>query len=143
MPERYDNIEVETIGDQTVVRFLPRSAVTEENLEPFRELLTRLAATPGAKVVIDFGNVQFLSSAALGVLILLHQRFQRAGGRLTVHALSPDLLDVFRLTKLDSLFGFDPDDDEGGSAGVPARLLPPQPSGGAAAALPPPAEPSV
>ncbi|QDU18129.1 hypothetical protein ETAA1_00120 [Urbifossiella limnaea] len=76
-----------------------------------------------------------VSSACLGKLLTLHRKVQAGGGWLKVINLRPEVAEVFRITRLDRLFGSD--DDEGGS-GVPARVRPPTPSDRGAVALPPP-----
>lgn len=64
------------------------------------------------KLLLDFAEVQFLSSAALGVLMSLRQRVAAAGGELRLCRLDPSLLELFRLTRLEELFQIDNDDRE-------------------------------
>ena len=56
-----------------------------------------------------------------------------------VRNLSPDVAEVFRITRLDKVLYCDSGDDDGGGSGVPARVRPPRPSGHGAVVLPPPA----
>ncbi|HYH66008.1 MAG TPA: STAS domain-containing protein [Urbifossiella sp.] len=146
MADQPDDFQIERVGDVTVFRFRPSSELTEETLGGFGESAFHVAdtATP-PRIVVDLRNVTFLSSACLGKLITLHRKVQGARGWLKVINLSPDVAEVFRITRLDRILdchdrgdGGGGDDDEGG-AGVPARLRPPAPSGGGAVALPPPA----
>ena len=55
-------------------------------------------------LVLDFSRLGFLSSAALGKLMALHQRARGAGGSLKLRNLRPEIHELFRITKLDRLF---------------------------------------
>ncbi|MFO0797160.1 MAG: STAS domain-containing protein [Gemmataceae bacterium] len=139
MPDEPDDFEIERVGDTTVFRFRRRSILDEESVGWFGEYVFRLADTATRpRIVMDFGNVKFMSSAVLGKLLTLHRKVQAGGGWVKIRNLSPEVAEVFRLTKLDRLFGSDDDDDDDGGAGVPARVRPPAPSGSGAVALPPP-----
>jgi anti-sigma B factor antagonist len=55
-------------------------------------------------MLLDFTNVEYLSSAALGKLITLHKRVREKKGQLRFCAIKPKIYDVFRITKLDKIF---------------------------------------
>lgn len=133
------DFEIERVGDVTVFRFRRRTLLTEETIGCFGDSVFHAAdaATP-PRIVVDFGNVTFISSACLGKLISLHRKVQAGGGWLKIRNLSPDIAEVFRITQLDRFLDSDGKDDDEGGAGVPARIHPPTPSGRGAVALPPP-----
>lgn len=56
------------------------------------------------RLVIDFGSLQQVSSAALGKLIKLMNHADRVRGKLKLCGLHADLRHVFRLTRLDRVF---------------------------------------
>ena len=56
------------------------------------------------KILLNFGNVEYLSSAALGKLITLNKKLQAAGGRLILCNIDPQIYEVFEITKLNKLF---------------------------------------
>lgn len=64
----------------------------------------RLSVQPGVQLVLDLGNVQFMSSAALAKLINLKRKAIGARGRLRLENLHPDVLEVFRIIRLDQVF---------------------------------------
>lgn len=64
------------------------------------------------KLLLDFAEIEFLSSAALGVLVALKKKVDAAGGRLKLCRLSPDLLEMFRLTRIADLFVIHQDERE-------------------------------
>jgi len=56
------------------------------------------------KIVLDFSNVEYLSSAALGKLITMDKKMKTAKGQLRLCAIRPDIYEVFAITKLNKLF---------------------------------------
>jgi anti-sigma B factor antagonist len=56
------------------------------------------------KFLFDFDRVGYLSSNALGMLIGLQRRISQRKGRLKLAGIHPDVMEVFRITKLDTVF---------------------------------------
>jgi anti-sigma B factor antagonist len=140
-------LEVEHIGDVTVVRFTDKQILDEQTVQTIREQLFGLAAELGrCKLLLDFGRVEYLSSPILGELVTLNKQVNAAGGRLVLCNIDPQIYEVFEITKVNKLFDIrrkDGDDDPDAElGGVRSRLIPPKPSRGQSAALrPPPPEP--
>ena len=63
---------------------------------------------PGTRLVIDFSEVPYLTSPILGQLINLKKRLGMSGGRLGLRHVHPDLVEVFRITRLDRVFDLEP-----------------------------------
>ena len=61
------------------------------------------------EVVVDLSGVGFAGSAALGNFVALHRRVRQAGGRTLFCNVDPTVAEVFRASKLESLFEFVPD----------------------------------
>lgn len=61
-------------------------------------------AEPKPKVLISFRNVDFLSSAALSMLIGVNTRVKARGGQLRLAEIKPEIFEMFKITKLHSLF---------------------------------------
>src|SRR2546430_13402041 len=102
---RRRRLEVEDIGDVTVVNVVDRRILDEQNIQVIGEQLFSLVDEVGRrKILLNFGNVEFLSSAALGKLIALHKKLQAVGGRLILCNIDPEIYEVFEITKLNKLF---------------------------------------
>jgi anti-sigma B factor antagonist len=102
---RRRRLEVEDIGDVTVVNFTDRKILDEQNIQVIGEQLFSLVDEAGRrKILLNFGNVEYLSSAALGKLITLNKKLQAAGGRLILCNIDPQIYEVFEITKLNKLF---------------------------------------
>src|SRR5436189_6441436 len=95
-PSRRRRLEVEHIGDITVVNFVDKKILDEQNIQVIGEQLFSLVDEVGRrKVLLNFGNVAFLSSAALGTLITLNRKLQTAGGKLVPCSIHPQIYEVF------------------------------------------------
>ena len=113
-PPRRRRLEVEDIGDVTVVNFVDKRILDEQNIQVIGEQLFGLVDTEGRKkVLLNFSNVEFLSSAALGKLITLHKKLQGAGGKLILCNIHQDIFEVFEITKLDKFFTIHKDEQKG------------------------------
>ena len=110
-PPRRRRLEVEDIGDVTVVNFVDRRILDEQNIQIIGEQLFSLVDEVGRrKILLNFGNVEFLSSAALGKLIALHKKLQAVGGRLILCNIDPEIYEVFEITRLDKFFNIQKDE---------------------------------
>jgi anti-sigma B factor antagonist len=56
------------------------------------------------RFVLDFSRVNYLSSSALGMLIGLQRRIMQKKGQMKLSGISPEIMEVFRITKLDTVF---------------------------------------
>ncbi len=55
-------------------------------------------------IMIDFSKVSYIDSAGLATLIEMMQRVQKIGGKLKLCNMSLQVMNVFEVTKLDSIF---------------------------------------
>src|SRR5436309_1327910 len=65
------------------------------------ELVEKHAAR---KIILNFENVQILSSAPIGTLVNLRNKLHSAGGRLALCQVSPDIREILQLTRVENLF---------------------------------------
>jgi anti-anti-sigma factor len=107
----YRDAVAEAAETRMVVRFTgSRVCLDQDTVECVRHQLLDLVETPGAQeLVLDFGNVHFVASLALGTLILMHKRLAAAGRHLTLCNLRPQVREVFATTCLDKLLNVKPD----------------------------------
>jgi anti-sigma B factor antagonist len=111
---RGQRIEVEDVGDIAVVQFVDKKILDEQNIQMIGDDLFRLVDELGRrKVLLNFSKVEFMSSAALGKLIRLHQRLHSIGGKLILCGISKSILEIFEITKLDKMLTIKPDEQTG------------------------------
>ena len=93
------------------VNFVDKKILDEQNIQIIGEQLFDLVDNQAKKkILLNFGNVEFLSSAALGKLITLNKKVQTSGGRLVMCKIAREIMEVFEITKLDKLFKIYPDE---------------------------------
>ena len=59
-------------------------------------------------MLLDLGNVKYVSSALLGALVGLHKELLAAGRRLILRNLRPQVLEVFLVARLDEFLDLGP-----------------------------------
>src|SRR5262245_16265200 len=107
-------LEVESIGDVTVVNFTDKRILDEQNIQAIGEQLFGLVDTQGLKkLLLNFSNVEYLSSAALGKFITLNKKVGAVGGKLVLCNIDPQIFEVFQITRLDKLFKIEKDEQTG------------------------------
>ena len=91
---------LKTVDGITIVTFTGPKVGTEA-----REELYRLMETQGnRKLILNFENVRFLSSAPIGMLVNLMNKAASAGGAVRFCQLDPDVQEIMRLTRVEGLF---------------------------------------
>lgn len=96
-------ISVEQSGEITIVTFLDANLLDEKLIDQLGEELQSLVHDR-CKIILDFNDVTYLSSATLGKLIFLEKKAKVARGQLRLCSLAWDILEVFSLTSLDKFF---------------------------------------
>ena len=113
MQPRRKRLELEDVGDVTVVNFVDKKILDEQNIQVIGEQLFDLVDNQNKKkILLNFGNVEFLSSAALGKLITLNKKVQQSGGKLAMCKIAKEILEVFEITKLDKLFTIEDEEEK-------------------------------
>ncbi len=94
---------------------IQQSRLTDESrLDDIREQILAIDGDKsGADILIDLAQAEFLSSAALGMLGMIHRKTWAAKGRLRLCGIRPEVLQVFQVTKLDSMFDIHDDRRQG------------------------------
>ncbi len=89
-----------TINDIIIVTFItPKVGLGVR--EPLYDLVEK---ERHQRIILNFENVHFLSSAPIGVLFQLKKMVEAAGGAVRLCCVDPDLRDVFRMTGVERLF---------------------------------------
>ncbi len=105
MAEASSHVTVIDVNDVKRVEFSDRKILDELVInEILTELVALIEGADGIKMLLDFENVDHLSSAALGMLITLNKRANEANGQLRLAKISPQIFEVFKITRLDKLF---------------------------------------
>lgn len=105
MTSEESKLSVTIEEDVTRVHFLDRNILDEERICQIGDEIGQLIdQVPMPKILLNFENVEHLSSAALGMLITVNNRIHKKGGQLRLASIDPQIQEVFVITKLDQLF---------------------------------------
>jgi anti-sigma B factor antagonist len=109
---RYDlnnpHLQIDPVYGDVVITFRGSRLVDEDLLCKIeRDILQLGESQPGINMVLDFKNVEFMSSAALGFLVKLQKIIKLGGGSLKLRNMSKDIYKVFKLTNLNKIFTID------------------------------------
>lgn len=101
----YKRLNVTKIGDLAVVRFTDRKIVDSGNIEEMgAEMFSLVDKDKLKNVLLTFDTVDFMSSAALNKLLMMDKKVKAAQGKLRLCALRAEILEVFKITRLDRVF---------------------------------------
>jgi anti-anti-sigma factor len=89
-------------GDVDVIA--PSGRIDTTTVAALEARLTPLLAGAGPRVVVDFGAVDYISSAGLRVLLVAARRVQVTGGRLALCGMGGPVSQVFQLAGFLPLF---------------------------------------
>ncbi len=89
----------------SVVEFADRKILEELSIQEISDELNELVeAEPGIRILLNFKNVDHLSSAALGMLIKLNGKIKDQSGLLKLSDINRQIFEVFKITRLNKVF---------------------------------------
>ena len=77
------------------------------------QLLKLMDDTTCKKLLVNFERVLFMSSSALRALIKLNNKMKELGTSLYLCGIDDNIMEAFRITRLDSVFTIKRNEDEG------------------------------
>jgi anti-anti-sigma factor len=98
-------VTFETVDNITVGRVGAASVLDAVNVTQFgNEVLEFVKGKLGINLMLDFENVDYLSSAVLTELLRVNEAIQEQKGNLRLCGLKGDVRKVFEITNLDKVF---------------------------------------
>jgi len=105
MDTQTDPITITEQGSAYVVQFTAPKLLDEVMIaRSAAQLETLVGQAPLPRLVLDFANIEHMSSAALGMLITVHKQVRQRGGRLALCQVRREIYEVFSITKLNEVF---------------------------------------
>ena len=105
MAETQSHLTVNESNGVTVVNFSDRKILEELSITQIGDELSQLVeGRGGIKLLLNFSAVEHLSSAALGMLLTLNKQISEVNGKLRLSSISPQIYEVFKITRLNELF---------------------------------------
>lgn len=113
MSDKTPSLSVSLQRDINIIEFSHSKILDEANIADIGQTLAGLIdEKPHPKLLLDFSNVEHLSSAALGMLINANNRVKQKNGQLRLSNIKPQIYEVFVITKLNKLFRIFPTREE-------------------------------
>jgi len=105
MEQPSSHIRVKRADGVSLVEFADRKILEELSIQEIGEELEKLVeGEPGIRLLLNFKNVDHLSSAALGMLITLNKRVKEQSGQLKLSDINRQIFEVFKITRLNRVF---------------------------------------
>jgi len=96
------DIGVEHLG--AVIRLTPHGRIDSASSAVLAERMEEIVAQGGRRLVVDFRDVKYVTSAGFRALLVGDARMRDAGGRLALCCLPPDVQRLFDLAALNDDF---------------------------------------
>lgn len=99
-------ISVEYAENATIITFANEKILEEKDVQALQESIMSVieSASGGIKLILDFRNVRFLSSAVLGLLIRISKKVYEHDGQLKLCSIDPKIYKIFKITRLTKIF---------------------------------------
>ncbi len=98
-------ISVEYAENATVVTFIDEKILEESDIHSLQEsVMSVIEEAKRLNLILDFCNVQFLSSAVLGLLMRISKKVYEQEGQLRLCNISPRIYEIFKITRLNKIF---------------------------------------
>ena len=105
MEQPSSHLRIKRTGEISLVEFADRKILEELSIQEIGEELDQVVASePGIKLLLNFKNVDHLSSAALGMLITLNKKVKDQSGELKLSDINRQIYEVFKITRLNRVF---------------------------------------
>ena len=104
--------ELEQVGPTVTVRLAGPEASYFQFQDVVRDCCDRMRYDNATRFLFDLGQVEFLASACIGALVELMREIEPMRGRIALGNCADSVAFLFRVTKLDTVFGVFDDLDE-------------------------------
>ena len=105
MAEIKPRISVEYSENATIVSFTDEKILEERDIKALQDsIMSVVEQAERIKLILDFSNVRFLSSAVLGLLIRISKRIYEKDGQLKLCNINPKIFEIFKITRLTTTF---------------------------------------
>ena len=105
MNQAEPKISIEHKGKVTIAILTEEKILQEVDIQGLENsIMALIEQVSGINLIINFCNVKFLTSSALGLLIRVLKKMHETGGKLKLCSIYPKIFEVFTITHLDKVF---------------------------------------
>lgn len=113
MVQSSSRLMIQKNPDVTIIEFLDKNLLDEANIKQIGDEINDLIdADAFPRILLNFENVDHMASAALGTLLTINKKVRQKDGQLRLANISPQIYEVFVITKLNKLFQIYKSNDE-------------------------------
>jgi len=88
-----------------ILKILPAKLVAEDDIEAlYEEIMKEIPSGEAPRLVIDFENVEFISTGFLGQMTSIRNSIAKKNGRLILCEIRPTQREIFKVTHLENFF---------------------------------------
>jgi anti-sigma B factor antagonist len=99
------NISIKYDDKVTIITFTQEKILEQTDIKALQDSILSVVEQAGPiNLILDFSNVQFLSSSVLGLLIRISKRVYEAEGQLALCSIIPKIYEIFKITRLTNIF---------------------------------------
>ena len=107
-------IDVKKVADITIATTIDMKLNDDLTIQEWGDQhIATLDDSECKKLLVSFERVLFMSSSALRALIALNKRAKEANTALVLCGIDDNIMEAFRITRLDSVFQIKKNEDEG------------------------------
>jgi len=107
-------IDVKNVADITIAATLDMKLNDDLSIQEWGDQLLALFDDGTCKkLLVSFERVLFMSSSALRALITLNKKAKEAQAMLVLCGIDDNIMEAFRITRLDNVFQIKKNEDEG------------------------------
>jgi len=107
-------IDVKKVADVTIAITLDMKLNDDLSIQEWGDQLIALLGDANCKkLLVSFERVLFMSSSALRALITLNKKAKETQSALILCGIDDNIMEAFRITRLDSVFQIKKSEDEG------------------------------
>jgi anti-anti-sigma factor len=105
MQESESKIKVEYDFDKIFIIFIDESILEEHQIRKLEDdIVPIINENSDGELILNFRNVQFMSSSLLGLLIKIQKKVCGLGGHLKLLNVNANIYKVFKITQLTKIF---------------------------------------
>ena len=98
-------ISVTYAGQAAIVTFALEKILEEADIRGLEaSIMPLIDQDEHTNLVLDFSRVKFLTSSVLGLLIRISKKVYEADGKLRLCGIGRNILEIFKITRLDRVF---------------------------------------
>jgi anti-anti-sigma factor len=107
-------IDVKKVADVSIATTLDMKLNDDLSIQEWGDqLIALLDDSACKKLLVSFERVLFMSSSALRALITLNKKAKEVKSALILCGIDDNIMEAFRITRLDSIFQIKKNEDEG------------------------------